>query len=172
MKFTKIILATATVALLSACAQNPNLPPGQMGPQQTNDTVGGALLGGLTGALVGCRHGGIVGCLGGVAVGATAGGVIGNNVGAAQDERAAQPQQVVVLPPPQPQVVYVAPIGQPLVFSPAIIVLREGFEGGVLFREYEREVVIGGRVERVYGVAHRQLDGGWKTVREERRPHH
>ena len=164
----KFIMATAAVVSLGACTTD-GISPGM---------AGGALVGGGVGAAVGCRHGGVIGCAAGTVIGALGGGFIGDSLTQPQQQQpqvvyqgAPPPQPVVVVQQPQPQVVYVAPVGQPLVFNPAIVVIREGWDRGNFFREYERDVVIGGRVERVFGVAHRQRDGGWKTVHEERRHH-
>jgi len=43
---------------------------------------------------------------------------------------------------------------------------REGYQpsSGAYCREYQQEIVVGGRVERGYGKACRQPDGSWKVI--------
>lgn len=72
--FVVICLATAT----------PNLVHAQMGPKESQSTIGGALIGGIVGGLIG--HGGSASVVGAIA-GTAIGGFIGNRIGASLDEQ-------------------------------------------------------------------------------------
>ncbi|MGE0565502.1 MAG: glycine zipper domain-containing protein [Pseudolabrys sp.] len=74
------------VIALSAILLSPSALPipahAQMGPKETQGTIGGALIGGIVGGLVGGRgSGAVVGAIAGTAIG----GLIGNRIGASLD---------------------------------------------------------------------------------------
>jgi len=75
----------STSALIAALVLFPcSVVSAQMGPKESQGTVGGALLGGIVGGLIG--HGGSGSIVGGIA-GAAIGGFIGNRIGASLDEK-------------------------------------------------------------------------------------
>jgi len=77
-------LAMGTAFLLNFNMSVMNEAHAQMGPQENQGTIGGALLGGIIGGLIG--GGGSNSVVGGIA-GAAIGGLIGNRIGASLDEQ-------------------------------------------------------------------------------------
>ena len=84
MKFNVIRGLAASALTLCIAATSVAPASAQMGPKETDGTIGGALLGGIAGGLLGGRGGGAVG---GAIAGAFIGGVIGNRIGASLDEQ-------------------------------------------------------------------------------------
>lgn len=129
--------------------------------------VGGTLLGAGLGGLLGAQFGSGSGKLATTALGVFAGGLIGNEVGRSLDradqaylhqatERAA-----------------VVPVGETITWrNPdsgnygAVTPTREGVNSrtGAYCREYQQEVIVGGRRQQSYGQACRQPDGSWKII--------
>ena len=72
-------------------------------------------------------------------------------------------------PPPPPYYggVVVAPAPQPVAWSePGVTVLSEGYlDTGEFCREFQKEIVVGGRVERGWGIACLMEDGSWRIGR-------
>jgi len=149
----------AAAAVLAAIA----LAGCQAGPRQATGTLVGAGLGGLVGSHFG--HGG--GRIAAAAFGAVAGGIIGSAIGQSMDQADRAYYQNAAT-----RAEY-APVGETITWNNpesgnhgTITPTREGIhrDTGAYCREYQQEIVIGGRVERGYGQACRQPDGSWKII--------
>jgi uncharacterized protein YcfJ len=81
LKRVRVILCFVAAVVLFG---NIDQAHAQMGPKESQGTIGGALLGGLVGGLIG--GGGSNSMVGGIA-GAAIGGLIGNRIGASLDEQ-------------------------------------------------------------------------------------
>ncbi len=149
----------ATVTVVAALA----LAGCQAGPRQATGTLVGAGLGGLIGSHFGHGSGAIAGAM----IGTFAGAVIGSEIGRSMDQadRAAYQHAAT-----QAQN---APVGETITWNNpesgnygSITPTREGTERetGAYCREYQQEIVVGGKVERGYGRACRQPDGSWKII--------
>lgn len=134
-----------------------------MGQKQTVGTLGGAALGGLLGS----QFGGGTGKLVTTALGVAAGGLIGNQIGQSLDRA---DQAYLYQAAEQAQT---APVGETITWSNprsgnygSVTPTREGYQPstGAYCREYQQEIVVGGRVQQGYGQACRQPDGSWKVI--------
>jgi surface antigen len=128
--------------------------------------AGGTLLGAGLGGLLGSQFGGGTGKLVMTGLGVAAGGLLGNSLGRSLD-RADQAyysrasQQAVA-----------APVGETITWSNpqsgnygSVTPTRDGYStAGAYCREYQQEIVIGGRRQHGYGQACRQPDGSWQVV--------
>jgi surface antigen len=155
MKTPKIAIAALLVLSLGACDT--------YGQKETGGTLIGAGLGGLLGS----QFGGGTGKLAMTALGVVGGGLLGNQIGRSLDradqgyaQRASQ--QAVA-----------APIGETITWNNpqsgnygSYTPTREGVQSttGAYCREYQQEVVVGGRRQQGYGQACRQPDGSWKVI--------
>lgn len=157
MNLRRITIIALLAAALAGCQTNG------YGQKQ----VGGTLLGAGLGGLLGSQFGSGSGKLATTALGVFAGGFIGNEIGRSLDradqaylhqatERAA-----------------VAPVGETITWrNPdsgnygAVTPTREGVNRrtGAYCREYQREVIVGGRRQQSYGQACRQPDGSWRII--------
>jgi surface antigen len=135
----------------------------QAGPRQATGSLVGAGLGGLIGSQFG--HGS--GQLAAVALGTFAGAMIGSEIGRSMDQADRAYYQNAVSQAES------APVGETITWNNpesgnygSITPTREGVHQGTgaYCREYQQEIVIGGRVERGYGQACRQPDGSWKII--------
>lgn len=129
--------------------------------------AGGTLLGAGLGGLLGSQFGGGTGKIAMTALGVAAGGLLGNSIGRSLDradqayyQRASQ--QAVA-----------APIGETITWNNpqsgnygSVTPTREGYQTGTgaYCREYQQQIVVGGRRQEGYGRACRQPDGSWKVV--------
>lgn len=129
--------------------------------------TGGTLIGAGLGGLLGSQFGGGTGKLVTTALGVAAGGLIGNHIGRSLD-RADQAYLYQASERAQ-----VAPVGETITWSNpqsgnygSVTPTREGYQPstGAYCREYQQEIVVGGRIERGYGRACRQPDGSWKVI--------
>jgi len=154
-KFAIVGLIALSTLSLGACAQ--------YGQKETGGTLIGAGLGGLLGS----QFGGGTGKLVTTALGVAAGGLIGNQIGRSLDRA---DQAYVYQASERAQA---APIGETITWNNpqsgnngTITPTREGYQPstGAYCREYQQEIVVGGRVERGYGKACRQPDGSWKVI--------
>jgi hypothetical protein len=70
-------------------------------------------------------------------------------------------------PPPVYGGVVVAPAPEPVAWNdPDVTVLSEGtLDTGEFCREFQKEIVVGGRVERGWGIACLMEDGSWRIGR-------
>lgn len=129
--------------------------------------TGGTLIGAGLGGLLGSQFGGGTGKLVTTALGVAAGGLIGNHVGRSLD-RADQAYLYQATERAQ-----AAPIGETITWNNpqsgnygSVTPTREGYQpsSGAYCREYQQEIVVGGRVQSGYGRACQQPDGSWKII--------
>jgi len=130
---------------------------------------GGAILGGIVGAAIGSQVGGGKGRLAAVGVGALIGAVVGRDIGRSMDSA--------------DQAYATGSFGHAMEYAPTCSTItwnnpRSGSSGtvtpvetyepqpGRYCREFQQEVVIGGKVQDAYGTACRQPDGSWEIVTE------
>jgi surface antigen len=155
MKIRNIAIVAAMALSLGACET--------YGQKE----AGGTLLGAGLGGLLGSQFGGGTGKLAMTALGVVGGGLLGNSIGRSLDradqtyyQRASQ--QAVA-----------APIGETITWNNpqsgnygSVTPTREGYQTGTgaYCREYQQEIVVGGRRQQGYGQACRQPDGSWKVV--------
>lgn len=152
----KIVLSIATLSVLSMTACQDT------GPKQTVGTLGGAALGGLAGAQFGKGTGQLVG----VGVGALLGGLVGSEVGRSLDnaDRAAANRATT-------QSLNSGRVGDSIRWnnpnsgnSGTVRTTRDGYDNdGRYCREYQHNVVVGGKTQQAYGNACRQPDGSWQV---------
>jgi surface antigen len=161
MNFTKTkkIVTAAAVACglaLSGCAND-----GQGGKE-----VGGTLMGAALGGLVGSQFGSGGGQLAATAAGTLLGAYIGNSVGRQLDEDDRQRMRAAEMR------AYSSPINEPIVWnnprtgnSGTITPVRDGRSSrGAYCREFQSEIIVGGRRENAHGTACREPDGSWRIV--------
>lgn len=154
-KFTLVVAMTALLAVTGCGANQDN-------EKQTAGAVIGAVGGGLLGSLFGKGTGQLVA----VGVGTLAGAMIGSDVGKTLD--AADRAQL----DRAEKRATTAPIGQAITWnnpqsgnSGTITPVRDGNDsGGRYCREFQQDIVIGGKVEKGYGQACRKPDGSWEIM--------
>jgi surface antigen len=145
------------VLLLVGCTTNGQ---STFGPKTGIGALGGAAAGGLLGAALG---GGSKGIAAGVILGGLAGGAAGNLLDQRDKKMAAQSTH---------QALETAPSGtstpwrNPDTGNSGTVTPERTYQAanGQYCREYQQEVVIGGKKEKSYGTACRQPDGSWKIV--------
>ena len=132
------------------------------GPKQTIGTLGGA----AGGALLGSQFGHGSGQLVAVGVGTLLGAFVGSSIGKSLDATdQAQAQQAA-------NRAYAAPVGEAINWNNpetgnrgTITTTRAGVsQSGAYCREFQQNIVVGGRTERAMGTACQQPDGAWKIV--------
>lgn len=155
-KFAILTMAVATLAL-GAC----NTLEGA-GTKQTVGTLGGAALGGLAGSQIG----GGKGQLWATGAGVLLGGLLGSEIGASLDKAdMAYAQQAQ-------SKAYSAPVGEAITWnnpqsgnSGTITPVRDGYaSSGRYCREYQQDIVVGGKKQSGYGTACQKPDGSWEIV--------
>jgi surface antigen len=139
----------------------------QAGPRQATGTLVGAGLGAGFGGLIGSHFGHGTGAVAGAMIGTFAGAVIGSEIGRSMDQAdRAQYEKAAA----QAQT---APVGETVNWNNpesgnygSITPTSEGIhrESGAYCREYQQEIVVGGKVQHGYGQACRQPDGSWKII--------
>lgn len=140
---------------LSGCAENA-------GQKET----GGALLGAALGGLLGSQFGSGGGRLAATAFGTLAGAAVGSSIGRNMDEvdrmKMRQAERVAYTAPLNETIVWNNPdSGNHGSFTP----VRDGrTDGGAYCREFQSEIIVGGKKEEGFGTACRQPDGTWKIV--------
>jgi surface antigen len=183
----KPVLALAAVVLVAGCTPyaslgygtgyggfnvgtGVNLYPGGYygapgfgsGPKQLFGTLGGAGLGGLAGAQIGGGAGKLAAVGAGTLLGAFLGSGIGGSLDRADEVYARQAAAQA----------YAAPIGAPIQWSNpytgnagTVRTTREGWAtSGAYCREFQQQVIVGGRVQSAFGQACQQPDGSWRIV--------
>jgi len=127
-------------------------------PKTSIGAFGGAAFGGLIAAAAG---GGGPAIAGAVIGGALLGGLAGNMLDQRDKRMAAEAQQ---------RALETAPTGQPVAWTNpdtghtgAVTPTRTYQSEGGYCREFQNDVVIGGKSEKAYGTACRQPDGSWKV---------
>lgn len=130
----------------------------QDNPKTSIGAFGGAAFGGLIAAAAG---GGGAAIAGAVIGGALLGGLAGNMLDQRDKRMAAEAQQ---------RALETAPTGQPVAWtnpdsghSGTVTATRTYHSGNSYCREFQNDVVIGGKNEKAYGTACRQPDGSWKV---------
>lgn len=152
----RFILPLAAALALSACTTG--------GPKQTMGALGGAVAGGVVGAQFGKGTGNLVA----TGVGTLLGAFVGAEVGASLDKADQTYHQQAS------QRAYNSPIGEKVSWnnpqsgnSGSITPLRDGYtSSGLYCREFQQNIIVGGRTEQAYGTACRQPDGAWRLVPE------
>jgi surface antigen len=150
-----IAAAFAGALALSGCSSDA-------GPNQTGGALFGAALGGLVGSQFG--HGDTR--LAMTAMGTLAGAAIGSNIGKQLDDNDRRRMREAEAR------AYTAPLKEPIVWnnpdnghSGTVIPLRDGHrQDGSYCREFESDIVVGGKHEHGYGTACQQPDGSWKII--------
>ena len=142
--------------LLSACAQTGETV--RNNPKATMGGMLGAAGGGLIGAAAG---GGPAAIIGGVLIGGLLGGAIGNALDQKDKEMAAQAAQRAFENSRSGES---SAWQNPDSGNAGSITPTRTYQapGGQYCREYEQDVVIGGKTEKGYGTACRQPDGSWQ----------
>ena len=130
----------------------------QDNPKTSIGAFGGAAFGGLIAAAAG---GGGAAIAGAVIGGALLGGLAGNMLDQRDKRMAAEAQQ---------RALETAPTGQPVAWTNpdtghagTVTPTRTYHAGNGYCREFQNDVVIGGKSEKAYGTACRQPDGSWKV---------
>lgn len=157
LKRSKAVAAVSVLALtLAACAENRN--------KETMGTLFGAAIGGLAGSAI--DNDGAGGAAA-ITLGAIAGAAIGNSIGRELDEadriRMYRTQQTAFETSPSFQE---SEWVNPDTGARGSITPQPAYRSaqGQYCREYQQEVMVGGRREQAYGTACRQPDGTWKIV--------
>src|SRR6266700_6282889 len=127
-------------------------------PKAAIGGLGGADFGGLIAAAAG---GGGAAIAGAVIGGALLGGLAGNMLDQRDKRMAAEAQQ---------RALESAPTGKPVAWtnpdtghSGTVTPTRTYHSGNGYCREFQNDVIIGGKSEKAYGTACRQPDGSWKV---------
>ena len=132
------------------------------GPKQFFGTLGGAALGGWAGSGIGAGTGRLAAVAAGTLLGAFVGSGIGSSLDRADEAYATQAAVRA----------YSAPLGYPIQWNnPSsgnagrIWSTREGWStSGAYCREFQQQVLVGGRVQSAFGQACQQPDGSWRIV--------
>lgn len=151
-----LALVAALAVPLGACE---NL---DAGPKQQTGAVLGGVLGGVGGAQVGKSGSGkrTAAIIGGTLLGALIGSQIGKSIDTTDELRA---QQVLEYNrTQQPTSWYNPDTGANVTMVP---VNTYQSSSGQYCREYQTDIVVGGRTEQGYGTACRQPDGSWAIVK-------
>jgi len=149
MRCVAILLLVVPVA--TGCASVEENPKAAIGG------LGGAALGGLIAAAAG---GGGPAIAGAVIGGALLGALAGNMLDQRDKRMAAEAQQ---------RALESAPTGKPVAWTNpdtghegTVTPVRTYQSGGTYCREFQSDVIVGGKSEKAYGTACRQPDGSWK----------
>ncbi len=140
---------------LGGCAQNA-------GQKES----GGAVLGAVLGGLLGSQFGKGDGKLATTALGTLAGAAVGSSIGRSMDDvdrmKMRQAERIAYTAPLNETIVWNNPdSGNRGSFTP----IRDGHtNSGAYCREFQSEIIVGGKMETGYGTACRQPDGSWKIV--------
>ena len=132
------------------------------GTKQVVGTGAGAVAGGLLGSQIGGRKGRLWATCAGVLLGGLLGSEIGASLDNADRAYAASAQQRA----------YSAPVGETIQWSNpesgnygTYTPKRDGYSSsGRYCREYQQDIVVGGRRQSGYGTACQQPDGSWEVV--------
>jgi surface antigen len=140
------------VIAFSGCASVESNPKTSIG------ALGGAAFGGLIAAAAG---GGGAAIAGAVIGGALLGGLAGNMLDQRDKRLAAEAQQ---------RALETVPTGQAVAWKNpdsghegTVTPVRTYQSGGSYCREFQSDVILGGKSEKAYGTACRQPDGSWKV---------
>lgn len=153
-KISTLFLASVVTFSLSGCQ-------GDMNKQSS-----GRLIGGVTGGLLSSQFGKGSGQLIAIGAGVLAGTMIGDGVGKSLDEYDRQ-----VMYKTSQRALEVAPTGNRVKWENpdsgnyGYITPTKTIEtNNMVCREYQQEIIVGGKKQQGYGRACRQVDGSWKIV--------
>ena len=153
-------LRPAAVAVLvvvsTSCAEVQSTVAGA--PKTTIGGLGGAVAGGLLGGAIG---GNTTSVLAGVAAGALLGGLAGNVLDQRDRKLAAETAQRALETAPTGQAM---PWRNPDTGNSGYVTPVRTYQAasGAYCREYQQEIVVGGKNQQGFGTACRQPDGSWK----------
>ena len=157
MECKQIACAILAVSLLAGCADMQGV-----GTKQGFGTLGGAAAGGLAGAQIGKGSGQLAATAGGVLLGALLGNSIGSSLDKADSVYAERSLQQALRGKSGKRYRWTDreadASGEFIPLNDA----RRTDEG--YCREFQQNVVVGGRSERAYGTACQQRDGSWRIV--------
>lgn len=150
------ITALAAGLMLSGCAADG----------RADKEAIGTILGGAAGAWAGSTIGKGSGRAVATAVGTMVGATVGNSIGRSMNELDRMKMREAE------QRAYAAPIGEAIVWnnpnsgnSGVVTPVRDGRStAGSYCREFQTEVIVGGKKENAHGVACQQPDGSWRIV--------
>jgi surface antigen len=159
MKRTRLACAAVALAAL-ALTGCQNTGDSTIGTKTAIGGLGGAAAGGLLAAAVG---GGGAGIAAGVLLGGLVGGAVGNVLDQRDKEIAHQTaQKALEKAPSGTATAWQNPdSGNSGTITPTRTYQNSS---GAYCREYQQEIIVGGKPERSYGTACRQPDGSWKIV--------
>lgn len=154
---SKFAVAVMALSILAGC-QNGGV--GGMGTKQTFGTLGGAGAGAVIGSQFGSGDGRIAATAIGTLLGAFAGSEIGASLDRADQAAAGQAMNQA----------YAAPVGQTISWNNpqsgnngTITTTRDGYsQAGAYCREFQQNIVVGGRTQTAYGTACQAQDGTWQ----------
>jgi surface antigen len=148
--------AAALLVVSTSCAEMQTAVADA--PKTTIGGLGGAVAGGLLGGAIG---GNTVSVLAGVATGALLGGLAGNMLDQRDRRIAAETAQRALETAPTGQAV---PWRNPDTGNSGYVTPVRTYQaaGGSYCREYQQEIVVGGKTQQGFGTACRQPDGAWK----------
>lgn len=133
------------------------------GPKQTFGTIGGAAAGGLIGSQIGGGEGRLVAVGIGTLLGALAGSEVGKSLDRADRLAANRATEQSLTSPVGEQISWNNPESGN---RGTVVTTRDGYSNsGRYCREYQQNVVVGGKTEKAYGTACRQPDGSWEVVK-------
>lgn len=165
---TGIIVAVASVSLLSACTQPGGRPnSGVMQGGGVNKSDIGTILGGVGGGVLGSQIGGgsgkTVATIGGALLGAALGNSLGQSLDRADMVYYNQTSQQA-LERGQPGQSF--PWTNPQSGNSGVVTPGSYYQAGngQYCREFSQNISVGGKTERAYGTACRQPDGAWQIV--------
>lgn len=154
---TRSVVRCAAVVMLAVIAVT-GCTTVESNPKTTIGALGGGAFGGLIAAAAG--GGGVA--IAGAVIGGALLGALGGNLLDQRDKRlAAEAQQ---------RALEAGPTGQPVAWTNpdtghqgSVTPTRTYQSGNTYCREFQSDVVIGGKSEKAYGTACRQPDGSWKV---------
>ncbi len=146
-----VTVCCAGSLLLGGCAAYQS-------PQEQGGMVIGGILGGALGSQVGHRDGRTAAIILGTLAGAAIGGSVGHSMAEVDRLRTAQALENVRTGVPSSW-------RNPDTGNTYVVVPTRTFDGpqGVPCREYSIDATVGGRSDKVFGVACRQADGSWQV---------
>lgn len=149
-----LVVAVLGLGMLSGCVTD-------QGNKQLAGSVLGAGLGGWAGSKVGNGKGQLAATAAGVVIGGLLGNSVGQSLDRADQAYAAKAENSALY----------APVGQPITWSNPesgnygrVTPTREGVQSGTgaYCREYQTEVIVGGKTQSGYGTACQMPNGDWK----------
>ena len=149
---TTLLISTLVI---SGCAENSGQNAG-----------GGALLGAVLGGLLGSQFGSGDGKLAATAFGTLAGAAVGSSIGQSMDDVDRMKMKGAE------RLAYTAPLNETIIWNNpdtgnhgSFTPVRDGStESGTYCREFQSEIIVGGKKQDGYGTACRQPDGTWRII--------